>query len=79
MEQIIVQVIGRVITVNNTTMGDHGSTVVKVLCYKSDGRWFDPSWCQVDISLTLNPSDRTMALGSTQPLTETSTRSISWG
>jgi len=26
-----------------------------------------------------NPSDRTMALGSTQPLTETSTRSISWG
>jgi hypothetical protein len=26
-----------------------------------------------------NPSDRTMALGSTQPLTETSARSISWG
>ena len=23
-----------------------GSTVVKVLCYKSGGRWFDPSWCQ---------------------------------
>ena len=23
-----------------------GSTVVKVLCYKSEGRWFDPSWCQ---------------------------------
>ena len=22
-----------------------GSTVVKVLCYKSEGRWFDPSWC----------------------------------
>jgi len=21
-------------------------TVVKVLCYKSEGRWFDPSWCQ---------------------------------
>jgi len=21
-----------------------GSTVVKVLCYKSEGRWFDPSW-----------------------------------
>jgi len=20
-------------------------TVVKVLCYKSEGRWFDPSWC----------------------------------
>jgi len=22
---------------------DRGSTVVKVLCYKSEGRWFDPS------------------------------------
>jgi len=20
--------------------------VVKVLCYKPEGRWFDPSWCQ---------------------------------
>jgi hypothetical protein len=26
-----------------------------------------------------NPSGRTIALGSTQPLTEMSTRSISWG
>ena len=26
-----------------------------------------------------NPSGRTMALGSTQPLTEMSTRCISWG
>jgi len=26
--------------------GDCGSTVVKVLCYKSEGRWFDPRWCQ---------------------------------
>jgi len=25
--------------------GDRGSTVVKVLYYKSEGRWFDPSWC----------------------------------
>jgi len=33
----------------------------------------------VDFSLTKNPSDRTMALGSTQSLTEMSTRSISWG
>ena len=28
------------------TLGDRGSTVVKVLCYNSEGRWFDPSWCQ---------------------------------
>jgi len=27
-------------------VGDRGSTVVKVLRYKSEGRWFDPSWCQ---------------------------------
>jgi hypothetical protein len=27
------------------TTGDRGSTVVKVLRYKSEGRWFDPGWC----------------------------------
>ena len=58
---------------------NRGSTVVKVLCYKSEGRWFDPSWCPWNFSLTYNPSDHTMALGSAKPLTEMSTRSISWG
>jgi len=29
-----------------TTIWDRGSTVVKVLCYKSEGRWFDPRLCQ---------------------------------
>jgi len=29
-----------------TYYGDHGGTMVKVLCYKLEGRWFDPSWCQ---------------------------------
>jgi len=29
--------------------------VVKVLCYKSEGCWFDPSWCHWNFSLTLNP------------------------
>ena len=28
------------------TLGDRGGTVVKVLRYKSEGRWFDDSWCQ---------------------------------
>ena len=29
---------------NNTgTKQVSGSTVVKVLCYKSEGRWFDPN------------------------------------
>ena len=29
-----------------------GSTVVKVLCYKLEGRWFDPSLCHWNFSLT---------------------------
>ena len=29
-----------------TAIGDSGSTVVKELCYKSEGRWFDPSYRQ---------------------------------
>ena len=29
-----------------TLLEDHGSTVVKVLCFKSEGRWLDSSWCQ---------------------------------
>jgi len=33
-------------------IGDRGGTVVKVLCYKPEGRWFDPSWCHWNISLT---------------------------
>jgi hypothetical protein len=49
-----------------------GGTVVKVLCYKSEGRWFDSRWWHWNF-------DRSMALGSTHPLTEMSTRSISWG
>jgi len=58
-------------------LGDRGSTVVTVLRYKSEGRWFDYRWCHWNF--LHNPSDRTMALGSTQPLTEMSTGSISWG
>ena len=32
--------------------GDRGDTVVKVLCYKSEGRWLDPRWCHWNFSLT---------------------------
>jgi hypothetical protein len=59
------------------TLGDRGSTVVKVLRYKSEGRWFDSRLCH-EFFIYIN-SDRTMALVSTQPLTEMSTGSISWG
>jgi len=31
--------------INIVCLGDHSGTVVKVLCYKSEGRWFDLSWC----------------------------------
>jgi hypothetical protein len=33
---------GQVKTIVFIKKGDRGSTVVKVLCYKSEGRWFDP-------------------------------------
>jgi hypothetical protein len=26
--------------------------MVKVLCHKSEGRWFDPRWCHWNFSLT---------------------------
>ena len=32
--------------------GDRGGTVVKVLCYKSECRWFDSRWCRWNFSLT---------------------------
>ena len=32
--------------------GDRGSTVVKVLCYKSESRWFGTRWCHWNFSLT---------------------------
>jgi len=33
-------------------LGDRGGTVGKVLCYKPEIRWFDPSWCHWNFSLT---------------------------
>jgi len=37
---------------SNGVTWDRSSTVVKVLCYKSEGRWFDPGWCHWNFSLT---------------------------
>jgi len=34
------------------TVWDRGSTVVKVLRYKSEGRLFDPRWCHWNFFLT---------------------------
>jgi len=33
-------------------VGDHGSAVVKVLYYKSEGHWFDSRWCHWNFSFT---------------------------
>jgi len=52
---------------------NRGSTVVKALCYKSESHWFDSRWCHWNISLTQSFRSHH------GPLTEMSTRSISWG
>jgi len=41
-----------VIITNDKMVVSSTSTVVNVLCYKSGGRWFDPSWCHWNFSLT---------------------------
>ena len=50
--------------------------LVEALRYNPEGRGFDGV---IEIFHWLNPSGRTVALGMTQPLTEMSTRNISWG
>jgi len=52
--------------------------LVEAPCYKPEGCGFD-SVVSLDFFHWHNPSGRTMALGSTQPLTEMSTRNASWG
>jgi len=47
--------------------------LVEALCYKPEVRGFDL------VFRLLNPTGRSMALGSIRPLTETITRGISWG
>jgi hypothetical protein len=44
---------------------------------KQEGRGFDFRWGHWNFSL-LNPSGRSMALGSTQPVTVMGTRDVSW-
>jgi hypothetical protein len=60
-------------------MGDRGSAVVKVLPYKSEDSLVRSQMVSLEFFIDINPSDRIMALGSTEPLTKMSTRSISWG
>ena len=64
----------------NLCTGRHAvAQLVEALRYKPEGRVFDSRWCHWNF-FSHNPSDRSMALGSTrstQLLTEMSTRSIS--
>ena len=46
--QILKKIFGPV----NIDNGDRSGTVVKVLRYKSEGRWFDSRWCHWNLSLT---------------------------
>ena len=41
---------GKIIVLYILVFGDRCGTVVKVLCYKSEGRWFDPRWCHWNFS-----------------------------
>ena len=40
------------ISYSSNSIGGRGGTVVKVLCYKSAGCWFDSRWYQCNVSLT---------------------------
>ena len=68
------------IAINNqvfTAICTPGYTVAQLVeasRYKPEVRGFDSRWCHWH-----NPSGRTVALGLAQPLTEMSTRNISWG
>ena len=59
-------------------MGHAVAQLVQALRYKRGGRGFDSRWCHWDFYWH-NPSGRIVALGSTQPLTEMSTRNTTWG
>jgi len=34
-------------------LGFKSLTLVRVLCYKSEGRWFDPSWCILEFFIKI--------------------------
>jgi len=62
---------------NNSLQGHEVAQLVEALRYKAEGRGFDSRWCHCNFSFTQSFRPH-YALGSTQPLTEMSTRNISW-
>jgi hypothetical protein len=70
------ELFGPIITLHGRIIarGARGSIVVQALCCKLEGRGFKSRWCgffKIDLILLA-----TLALGSTQPLTEMSTRNL---
>jgi hypothetical protein len=63
---------------NTLLLGHTVAQLVEVLCYKSKGTGSIPNGV-IGIFHWHNPSSHTTALGLSQPLTEMSTRNISWG
>jgi hypothetical protein len=59
--------------------GDRGSTVFKALCYKSEGSLFRFQMVSLEFFVDIILPIALWPWGSTQSLTEMSTRSISWG
>ena len=56
-----------------------GGVVIKALRYKPAGRGFDSRWCNWIFFSDIILPVALWSWGSTQPLTEMSTRCISWG
>ena len=52
--------------------------MVEALRYKPEDRGFDSRWCHWNFLFAID-NGRTVALGLAQPVTEMSTRNISWG
>jgi len=59
-------------------MGHAVAQLVEALRYKLEGLDFDSQWCHWNFYWH-NFSSRTVALAQTHPVTDKSTRNISWG
>ena len=53
--------------------------LVETLRYKPEGHGFDSRWCHRNFFIDIILPAALLPWGSTQPLTEMSTRNISWG
>jgi hypothetical protein len=68
-----------IFSVGTKKTGHVVAQLVEALCYKAEWRGFHSRWGHCFFFYWPNPSGRTVALGSTQPLTEMSTRNLPGG